>query len=174
MHPFGRKLQLTFCLMKSPATYIFLGFGAAASVLLSGCTVPTSGSVSITKVNPYHLHDGEAGGSSDDMLSFDKDRLLHGAVEAEEVEDRFGHYFTIFWNTKNKVPATVRLEYRQALTGGAVRYLDNPVAEPKGRNVTKFEITGEDYRVNGKVTQWRVLILEGGSPVAEYKSFLWQ
>jgi len=174
MHPFGRKLLLTFRLMKFPAIQFLLGFGAAASVLLAGCTVPTSGSVSITKVNPYHLYDKQGGGSSDNMLAFEKDRLLYGAVEAEEVEDRFGHYFTIFWDTKTKAPATVRLEYRQAMTGGAIRYLENPVADPKGRNVTKFEVTGDDYRVNGKVTQWRVVILEGGAQVAEYKSFLWQ
>ena len=45
---------------------------------------------------------------------------------------------------------------------------------PKRSNVTKFEVTGSDYWDGGKVTQWKVSIVESGVVVAEFRSFLWK
>ncbi len=108
------------------------------------------------------------------MIAFEHKRLLLGAINASERSDRYGNYFTIFWRTKTRAPVTVRLEYRQGSTGLRVHSQEVSVPNPKGTNTTKFQVTGDDYHQNGKVTQWKASILENGAVVAEYRSFLWQ
>lgn len=142
---------------------------------LGGCTTSNSGPVAITKVNPYHLNEKTAASrSTDPMLEFRPERLLHGAVTAEERRDRFGFYFSIFWKTDTRDPATVRLDFRQGNTGSRVFTREETVSSPKRSNVTKFRVIGDEYEANGKVTQWKVSVIEAGKVVAEYKSFLWK
>jgi len=107
------------------------------------------------------------------MIDFEQQRYLYGAVENTEKAKLFGNYYTIFWKSETKSPATVRLEYRQGKTGLKVYTQEVAVSEPKRSNVTKFEVTGDDYQRDGKVTQWKASIVENGSVVAEYKSYLW-
>ncbi len=142
--------------------------------LLTGCTTPSGGSVAITKVNPYHLQSGPIVKTEDRMIEFEHRRHLHGAVEASERRDLYGNYFTVFWKTETRSPVTVRLEYRQGSTGLAIHAQEVAVDAPKRTNETKFQIIGDDYHRNGKVTQWRALVVENGTVVAEYKSYLWQ
>lgn len=143
--------------------------------LLVGCTVATSGPVTITKVNPFHLNAQTSSASTvDPMLDFEPRRLLHGAVDIEDYEDRYGHYYTVFWKSENRSPATVMLEYRQGSSGSKVFAKEVEVASPKRKNTTNFQITGDEYSEGGKVTQWKVTILENGTKVAEYNSFLWK
>lgn len=147
---------------------------AAAALTLGGCATDTSGPVTITKVNPYHLQPGASVTSDDEMIVHEYRRLLHGALESEEHQERMGNYYTIFWNSENRTPATVRLEYCQASTGPKVYTKEIRVETPKRKNTTKLKVTGEEYQTLGKVTQWRASILENGAEVAEYKSFLWR
>ncbi len=107
------------------------------------------------------------------MLDFEQRRYLYGAVENTEKAELFGNYYTIFWKSETKAPATVRFEYRQGSTGLKVHSQELVVSEPKRSNVTKFEVIGGDYQRDGKVTQWKASIVENGSVVAEYKSYLW-
>lgn len=108
------------------------------------------------------------------MIEFEHRRHLWGAIEASDRRDLMGNYFTIFWKTKTKNPATVRFEYRQGKTGYDIKTQEEYVASPKHSNVTKFQVTGDDYWDNGKVTQWKASVVENGTVVAEYKSFLWK
>lgn len=140
----------------------------------SGCTTGSSGPVTITKVNPYHLQSNAFIRSEDEMIVHEQRRYLHGAVDSAEIRERYGNYFTIFWNSSNRAPATVKFEYCQASTGPQVYSKEVSVNSPKRKNVTKLEITGEEYNRLGKVTQWRASVLENGVEVAEYRSFLWQ
>lgn len=149
-------------------------FALAALGLLAGCTSSASGPVAITKVNPYHLYDSQTIKTEDRMIRFEKARLLRGALENADQRERYGNYFTVFWNSKTRNPATVRFEYRQGSTGPRVHVQEVQVANPKRSNETKFQVTGDDYHQNGKVTQWKASIIEDGNVVAEYKSYLWQ
>lgn len=108
------------------------------------------------------------------MLEFEPRRLLHGAVTVEDHEDRYGYYFTIFWTSETRSPATVRLEYRQGATGSQILRKEVEVSAPRKKNTTEVQIIGDEYAEGGKVTQWKVTILEAGTKVAEYKSFLWK
>jgi hypothetical protein len=157
--------------MKAGLTRIFF-LGVCG--LLAGCTTPSGGPVAITKVNPYHLQSGPIVKTEDRMIEFEHRRHLHGAVEASERRDLYGNYFTVFWKTETRAPVTVRFEYRQGSTGLAIHTKEVVVDAPKRTNETQFEIVGDDYHQNGKVTQWRATVVENGTVVAEYKSYLWQ
>ncbi len=157
--------------MKSGANTLPL---VAVCVGLFGCSVPASGPVAITKVNPYHLQTAQRIITEDEMIEFEHRRLLHGAIDGAEQRDRFGNYFTIYWRSKRRDPVTVRLEYRQGATGLKVHVQEQVVERPRRSNTTKFQVTGEDYHTNGKVSQWRASLVEDGAVVAEYKSYLWQ
>lgn len=140
------------------------------------CTVPSSsGPVAITKVNPYHLADASRVATEDPMISFEKTRLLYGAVDSDDLKERYGNYFTVFWKTDQPgVPATIRLEYRQANTGPKIFRQEMEVASPKRKNATHLKVTGDDYETNGVVTQWKASIVQRGEVVTEYRSFLWK
>jgi len=143
-------------------------------LVLSGCASQSGGGpVAITKVNPVHVHTPEAVRTEDNMIDFEHRRALWGTVEQEDRRERFGNYFTIFWRTETRQPATVRLEYRQGSTGPRVHVREVEVPSPRRSNSTKVEIVGGEYREQGKVTQWKASIIEGGRVVAEYRSFLW-
>jgi len=169
----GRKLFLEPIRMTNQSWKYFVPIFAGA--LLVGCTVPTSGPVTITKVNPFHLNsETQSVSAVDPMLEFEPRHLLHGAVDIQDHKDRYGHYYTVFWKSENRAPATVRLDYRQGATESQILSKEIEVPSPKRKNTTKFQITGDEYSSGGKVTQWKVTILEGETVVAEYKSFLWK
>ena len=155
-----------------PGLKNFLFCGACC--VLTSCTTPSSGPVAITKVNPYHLQTAKVIKSEDPMIKFEQKRRLYGSIEEIERKDLYGNYFTIFWKSKARSPATVRFEYRQGGTGPTIHVQEMVVDEPKHSNTTEFRIVGDDYHENGKVTQWKASVVENGSVVAEYKSYLWQ
>ena len=142
--------------------------------LLSGCVTTNSGPVAITKVNPYHYQPGPRTVTENDMIDFEQQRYEFGAVEYSESVERFGNYYTIFWKTESKEPVTVRLDYRQGSTGATVHSKEIAVSKPGRSNTTKFKIVGDEYQTKGKETQWKASIIQGGTTVAEYKSYLWQ
>lgn len=144
-----------------------------AFLLFTGCTTTGSVPVAITKVNPYHLQNGPFVQTEDPMLDFEQRRAIYGAIDSAEKSELLGNYFTIFWKTETRAPATVRFEYRQGSTGLKVHTQEMVVSEPKRSNVTKFAVAGDTYHSHGKVTQWKASIVENGSVVAEYKSYLW-
>lgn len=151
--------------------------GILFSLLLpSACTVPSSGGpVAITKVNPYHLNNASWVSTTDPMIQFEKTRHLYGAIDSEDYQERFGNYYTVFWKTDQpEVPATIRLDYRQAKTGPKILTKEVTVASPKAKNATKFEVLGDEYETNGPVTQWKASIIQNGNVITEYRSFLWK
>jgi len=151
-----------------------IGIMVSAS-FLSSCGTVHSGPVAITKVNPYHFYAGKKDTTEDQMVSFEQRRLYHGAVDSSDYVDRYGHYFTIWWQTEQKgSPFTIRLEYRQASTGPIVHVKEMTVASAKAKNVSKFEVVGDEYSSKGVVTQWKASVVQNGTVVAEYKSFLWK
>lgn len=152
---------------------IFLAM-VGISAVLGGCTTTASGPVEITKVNPYHLLPGPIVKTDDRMIEFEHRRHLRGAVETTELRERYGNHYTVFWKSETRNPATVRLEYRQGKTGLRVHTQEVFVASPKRTNTTHFKVVGGDYQEQGKVTQWKASILENGTVVAEYQSYLWQ
>jgi hypothetical protein len=142
---------------------------------LASCSSSVTGpGGKITKVNYYHMLPGVPVQSREEMLTFEPRHHLYGAVSSQEILDRFGHYYSIFWKVDDRSePVKVRFEYRQALTG-LREFAQEQVVDDIGRsNLTKFEIIGEDYRKNGRVTMWKVSVLRGKEELVSQTSFLW-
>lgn len=174
----NRRVSVEFFRMNAAYrnTLIFSAGILFSSLLPVACTVPSSpGPVAITKVNPYHLNNAARVSTSDSMVRFEKSRLLYGAVDSDDLREKFGNYYTVFWKTDQPgVPATIQLQYRQARTGPKVLTKEIVVSSPKRKNTTPFEVVGSDYETNGPVTQWKAAIVQNGTIVTEYRSFLWK
>ena len=77
--------------------------------------------------------------------------------------------------TLNRVISPVRLEYRQQKTGGFVqaREVDYPTAQ--GSYVTRFAVNGDDYLQEGRVSAWRILVIENHQTIVAFRqSYLWR
>jgi len=109
----------------------------------------------------------------DKMVAFEHDRLNYGAVSSDERRERMGNYFRFWWRASRPANLTVRLEYRQANLGGYVQAQEIDVNVPKGTHETKFQVVGDDYLKDGRVTAWRALLIENGRIVALSQSYLW-
>ena len=69
--------------------------------------------------------------------------------------------------------AALLFEYRQENTGSLVHSLRVPIDRVRRKNVTRVEIVGEPFQLNGKVTAWRATIERNGQPAASKRSYLW-
>ncbi len=112
-------------------------------------------------------------GQVDRMISFESRYRDHGAVTANERLQRRGHYFNIWWTAKRAADITVRLEYRQANLGPYVLAKEVSYAGVRGRQQTDFEVIGDEYTADGKITSWRAVLIEDGKIVAMHPSFMW-
>ncbi|MDZ4289114.1 MAG: hypothetical protein U0984_14200 [Prosthecobacter sp.] len=128
----------------------------------------------ISKVTYYHLIPGKPVMTKDPAIQFERDYLLYGAVTKEEIMDRGGHYYTIFWKADDRTqPVTVRFEYRQANSGLTPTVIEEEVSNVRRNNTSKFQVTGDSYNSHGRVTAWRVSLRRGKEELASQESFLW-
>ena len=115
-------------------------------------------------------------------IAFERKRLLFGAVTPNDERDRYGNYFTFNWRTRRTTTLVFRLEYRQAKLGPFVQAREVAYADLRpGTYRTDFQITGDDYQRDGRVSAWRALLIErhgppgapGGRVVGLAQSGLW-
>lgn len=109
----------------------------------------------------------------DDMISFERAHVTYGAVTAVERRMRFGHYYDFYWRATRPADVTVRFEFRQQNLGSYVQAKEIDYKGAKGSIETSFNVIGDDYDQEGKVTAWRAVIIENGKIVALNQSFLW-
>ena len=137
--------------------------------------------IQFRKTKTYFLESPEVtgirtGGTNEERsLQFERERLLYGAITGSDTRDRYGNYYTFFWRALRPADLTLRFEYRQQKLGGLIqaREVDYPVA--KGSHVTRINVTGDDYREQGRVSAWRVLLIENHrAVVALGQSYLWR
>ena len=121
--------------------------------------------------------------SDERSIAFERKHLLFGAVTANDERDRYGNYYTFYWRTQRRADLVLRLEYRQARLGPFVQARE--VAYPgaaAGSHRTDFQVRGDDYQRDGRVSAWRVLLIErsgppgtpGGRILALHQSALWR
>lgn len=144
-----------------------------AALGLSACQ--TTGDT-VSKVKIYRLDPAaQRVMAGDPAIDFERRYRLHGALTAEEVAERHGNYYTIFWSVADRsAPVTVRFEYRQTKTGSRVQVIDQTVDRPGATNTTEVQITGAPYTEGGKVLAWRVSLMRGKETLATRESYLWQ
>jgi len=109
-----------------------------------------------------------------ETVTFERTRVNFGALSADERRQRQGTYFDIFWRAKRPADLAVRLEYRQAKLGNAVRAQEVAYQGAKGSVKTSFAVTGDNYLWDGPVTAWRCLLIENNRIVAFTQSYLWK
>lgn len=109
----------------------------------------------------------------DGMSAFERQRIVYGAVTQVDRRQRYGHYYDFFWRTNRPADVTVRFEYRQQNLGSYVQAKEFDYKGVKGSQKTSFQIIGDDYEEEGRVTAWRAIIIENGKIVALNQSFLW-
>ena len=111
--------------------------------------------------------------TQDQMLLFERQRVNFGAVTALDKMERRGYYFNVWWSSKRLADIVLRLEYRQENLGSYVqaKELHYPAAE--GGMETQLRVLGDEYNENGRITAWRLLLIEKGRAVGLHQSFLW-
>jgi hypothetical protein len=107
------------------------------------------------------------------MINFERQRVNFGAVSGYDRAERFGHYFNVWWRAKRPSNLTVRLEYRQENLGSHVQAKEYRYEDVQGTVETKFTVIGDEYAEDGRVSAWRVLLIEDGKIVGLRQSFLW-
>ena len=107
------------------------------------------------------------------MILFERQRVNYGAITSVDAIERRGYYFNVWWRAKRQADITVRIEYRQETLGSHVQAKEVRYPAAKGALETKFTIIGDEYKEAGKLTAWRLLLIEKGRAVGLYQSFLW-
>lgn len=147
--------------------------GLAASCLIPACSSTDSAPTAITNSKYFLLDPDTQLETPDPMLNFERRQHLHGAITRAEREAREGHYYVFWWEDAGRSPAVVRLEYRQENTGSQVKVKEQVVEAPRRNNKSYFEVIGDEYKIDGRVTAWRVSVVREGQVVASDQSYLW-
>lgn len=150
---------------------------AAAILLLGGTSCATSNrsASAITKVKYYHLNPQTRVRTSDRMINFAERYYRYGAVTNEQLLEKTGHYYNVFWKTDDRsADVKLRLDYRHRDTGPKVHTFEMAVDKVRRRNVTKFAVIGDEYQKLGPVTAWKVTLFINGEATGEKQSFLWE
>lgn len=167
----------------------------AAAALLAGCATPEGPATRLDKANilPLALDDSYqfrkvltsvfdpslpeqqvVGGNTGGVIEFERLRRTWGAVESFEVAKRHGNYFTFFWRTSKESDVALRLEYRQAGLGNYVMAQERFYPAARGSYRSTFQVTGDDFLENGRVSAWRALLIVEGRIVALTQSYMWR
>lgn len=109
----------------------------------------------------------------DQMINFERMRSDYKAVTSEDHRERRGQYFTFYWRATRKASVTVRLEYRQEKLGPYVQAREVSYKTADGTMKTQFQVGGDDFIEEGRVTSWRAVIIEDGKIIGLTQSFLW-
>jgi hypothetical protein len=128
----------------------------------------------IGKVKYYHTMPNYPPRGQDPSILFEQQHHFHGAVTKAEIMERFGHYYTVFWKADDRTgPLTVRFEYQQAQTGLTKLAQEQIVNDVRRSNISKFQVTGQEYHKSGRVISWRVSLLRGKEELVSQQSALW-
>jgi hypothetical protein len=111
--------------------------------------------------------------TTEEMISFERSHINFGAITQLDRQQRYGQYYTFFWRSGRKADLTVRFEYRQQKLGSYVQAKELSYPAAKGTVQSQFQVIGDDYAEEGKVTAWRAVLIENGKIVGLTQSFLW-
>ena len=150
---------------------------ALAIMLLGGTSCATSNrsASAVTKVKYFHLNPRVRVRTYDRMIRFEQQYHRHGAIDNEQLIEKTGHYYSVFWRTDDhSADIKLRLDYRHQSTGPKNYSYEVAINKVRRRNVTKFAVIGDDYQTLGPVTAWKVSLIINGEVAGENKSFLWK
>jgi len=129
---------------------------------------------SVRKIKRFYFEPLTFETTTSEAMNFERRRFQFGAVNQEDIRERSGNYYDIFWRTSERADVTVRLEYRQAGLGNLVSAQELFYPDARGSIVSKFQVTGDEYLEGGRVSSWRVLLIVDNRIVAFSQSFMWK
>ncbi len=132
----------------------------------------------VLQVRHFHLQDVKPVDTGAQMARGEQLYRLRGAVTMEERRSRLGHYYTVMWKNdqagEHGGDMKVVMEYQQAATASKVLRMSREIPGDEASGKVEFRITGEAYRVGGRVLAWRVQLLRDGKVIADEQSYLWK
>ena len=160
------------------------------AILLAGCAAPEGPATQLEKANvlPLAIDNRYAfrkvqqttldtsvvpPRTLSEAAQFERASMTWGAVDSLEIRKRNGNHYHFFWRTKVPSDVTVRLEYRQAGLGNYVKAKERYYPQAKGSYKSTFQVIGDEFLENGRVTSWRALLIVDGRIVALRQSFVW-
>ncbi len=167
----------------------FLGL-VLLSLAFSSCATPPGPATKLEKANvlPLALNDhfqirktirffnssAKQIDTQSEPIQFERQRMTWGALETYDIQATYGNYFTFFWRATEQADVTIRLEYRQANLGNYVMAQERYYPGAKGSYRSPFDVIGDEFLENGRVTSWRVLLIVDGRIVALKQSYMWR
>jgi hypothetical protein len=159
--------------------------------LLSGCSAPEGPATRLPKANVLPLAIDDAyqfrkillssfdpdyvePNAKNDMIRFESARRTFGVVDSTEMAQLHGNYYTIFWRNSKRSDVTLRLEYRQFGLANYVMAKERFYPDTVGSHRSTFEVVGDEFLENGRVTSWRALLIVDGRIVALSQSYMWR
>jgi len=87
----------------SSSAFLRLLFAMLAAMTLGACSSAVTGpGGTISKVKYFHLQPGDLRQANQRMLTFEREHIFYGALTAQEISDRFGHYYAFFWKLDDR------------------------------------------------------------------------
>jgi hypothetical protein len=108
------------------------------------------------------------------MIYMERHRRTFGAIDQNEINAKTGEFFTFFWRAKRQADLTLRFEYRQSNLKNLVQAREINYPTARGSHESEFDIVGNDYSEDGRVTSWRALLIENHVIVALLQSRAWR
>src|SRR5260221_2714302 len=108
------------------------------------------------------------------MIYMERHRREFGGIDQNEINAKTGEFFTFFWRAKRQADLTLRFEYRQSNLKNLVQAREINYSTARGSHESEFDIVGNDYSEDGRVTSWRALLIENHVIVALLQSRAWR
>ena len=108
------------------------------------------------------------------MIYMERHRRTFGAIDNNEINAKTGEFFTFFWRAKRQADLTLRFEYRQSNLKNLVQAREINYPAARGSHESEFDIIGNDFSEDGRVTSWRALLIENHVIVALLQSRAWR
>jgi hypothetical protein len=108
------------------------------------------------------------------MIYMERHRATWGAIDSNEINAKTGEFFTFFWRAKRQADLTLRFEYRQSNLKNLVQAREIYYPAACGSHESHFDIVGNDFSEDGRVTSWRALLVEDKKIVALLQSRAWR
>jgi hypothetical protein len=108
------------------------------------------------------------------MIYMERHRRTFGAIDQNEINAKTGEFFAFFWRAKRQADLTLRFEYRQSNLKNLVQAREINYPTARGSHESEFDIVGNDYSEDGRVTSWRALLIENHVIVALLQSRAWR
>ena len=108
------------------------------------------------------------------MIYMERHRRTFGAIDNNEIIAKTGEFFTFFWRAKRQADLTLRFEYRQSNLKNLVQAREINYPAARGSHESEFDIIGNDFSEDGRVTSWRALLIENRVIVALLQSRAWR